>query len=96
MSGNLKQIGAAVAAMFADKDEAEIARLARADRLPRIIAAKAVITPQMLELVAADEMPENFEITREAYVAIAQLAMRACQLVQAVAEIDTPPARSQH
>lgn len=97
MTGNFKQLGAAVAAMFATKSEEEQAAQARAERLPLIEEARSLFTPEMLAAIARDEMPEGFVVDRPSYVAMAQLASRALSLVDAaVAAIPTPERGTQH
>jgi hypothetical protein len=92
----LTDIGAAVAGMFSDREDAEIASQQRAMRAPEIAATRAQITLPMLASIAADEMPECMEIRRELLVAVAQLAMRALDTVQAAAERATGQAETQH
>lgn len=97
MTGNFKQLGAAVAALFEQKTEEQIAADARTERLPEILKARSIITPEMIRRIAADELPECFVVDRASYVAIAQIAYQALQLVDAtVATLATPTSGPQH
>lgn len=45
---------------------------------------KRAYTPEIIQKIAANNMPECFEITREAYVAMAQLLMHALDQLEMI------------
>ncbi len=46
---------------------------------------KRIFTPAIIAKIAANEMPECFETTRESYVAMAQLLMQAMHTIEQLA-----------
>ena len=49
---------------------------------------KRAYTPEIIQRIAANDLPECFEITREAYVAMAQLLMTALNQIEAIVSGD--------
>lgn len=96
MKPKIAAIGAAVVSMFNDKEDEQLAAQARAMRAPAIAATREILTLEMVDKLANDEMPECFEIKRELVVAMAQITMRALATVQRVADSVTPPSGPQH
>lgn len=96
MNPKINKVGAAVASMFDQKDVEEQAAQARAERAHLINQARETLTPEMVELIARDLMPECFVVDRAGYVAMAQLTLRAVQLVSHVADSVTATPQPKH
>lgn len=74
---NITDIGKAVSAMFTEK-ERKVAQQEEIDK------AKLLLTPFVVEKIADNEMPADFQPDRASYVAMAQLLDDALQLVESV------------